>query len=97
MKRDEYNGWTNYETWLLNLWLDNDEGACRRWSCEAEGFRDDAHGLADALREEIEESIPEDMHSGFFADLINAGLAEVNWLEIAESYIGALEPVEDED
>ena len=23
---DEYNGWTNRETWALNLWLGNDQG-----------------------------------------------------------------------
>jgi hypothetical protein len=22
---EEYNGWTNYETWCVNLWLRNDE------------------------------------------------------------------------
>lgn len=25
MNKSEYNGWTNYETWLVNLWLNNDE------------------------------------------------------------------------
>ena len=25
MTKSEYNGWTNYETWLVNLWLNNDE------------------------------------------------------------------------
>jgi len=26
MTTKEYNGWTNYETWLVKLWIDNDEG-----------------------------------------------------------------------
>ena len=29
MPRDEegYNGWTNYETWVVNLWMDNEKGS----------------------------------------------------------------------
>ena len=26
MSEEEYNGWTNYETWLLALNVDNDQG-----------------------------------------------------------------------
>lgn len=24
---EKYNGWTNYETWNVKLWMDNDEGS----------------------------------------------------------------------
>jgi hypothetical protein len=27
MKREEYNGWTNFETWCVNLWMSNDAGS----------------------------------------------------------------------
>ena len=26
MTDKKYNGWTNYQTWAVKLWLDNDEG-----------------------------------------------------------------------
>ena len=29
MDEKKYSGWTNYETWLVKLWLDNDQ-----WSQE---------------------------------------------------------------
>ena len=27
MSDRKYNGWTNYETWVTKLWMDNDEGS----------------------------------------------------------------------
>lgn len=31
MNRQEYNGWTNYETWVVNLWMDNEQGSHDYW------------------------------------------------------------------
>lgn len=32
MEDKQYNGWTNYATWSVNLWIDNDEGTQNYWS-----------------------------------------------------------------
>lgn len=31
MSNATYNGWTNYETWVVNLWMDNEEGTHDYW------------------------------------------------------------------
>lgn len=28
---EKYNGWTNYETWNVALWLDNEQGSYDHW------------------------------------------------------------------
>lgn len=35
MTTKEYNGWTNYETWIVKLWIDNEEATQQRWREEA--------------------------------------------------------------
>jgi len=36
-----YNGWTNYETWLWKLWIDNDQGSYEYWREQTQGILDD--------------------------------------------------------
>jgi hypothetical protein len=37
-----YNGWKNYETWCVNLWLSNDEGTYNHCRSLAAECRDEA-------------------------------------------------------
>lgn len=95
MSDKTYNGWTNYETWNLALWLDNDQGSYEHWRERAEEVyrdtdgddrRDDAYtALAKELEADIKESQP--TVTGFRADMLNAALSEIDYREIAEHYI----------
>jgi hypothetical protein len=105
MTTEKYNGWTNYETWNCKLWIDNSQGDQEYWVEQAQDAYDSAEkddsftkkenaalDLMDRLKDSFEENVPTDV-SGFYADIMNAALSEVNWHEIAESL---LEDVEEE-
>lgn len=44
MNDTKYNGWTNYETWNVALWIDNDQGAQEMLIERAQKLLDDAAG-----------------------------------------------------
>ena len=83
-----YNGWTNYETWNVKLWMDNEQYNQERW-LEAAKNADSKRVLADQMQDEYEEAMPET--TGVWADLLSAALGEVNWFEIAEHLIEEVE------
>lgn len=33
-EENTYNGWTNYETWVVKLWMDNEQPSCEFWQHE---------------------------------------------------------------
>jgi len=102
MNRKEYNGWFNYETWLAKLWMDNEEGTYNYWNENAQEVYDNSEAdrtftrderaaldLAERLKDEFEQQQPE--VTGFWADMINAAMSEVNWHEIAVHLIDDVE------
>lgn len=47
-----YNGWKNYETWNVALWLGNDQGSQEHWNEKAQDCYDNAEGCSSFTREE---------------------------------------------
>lgn len=96
MDDKRYNGWTNYETWNVALWMDND--SADYWDKEAQQVHDFAKAdgifakedratldFADLLKDFHEETRP--IITGTYGDLLNAAMSHVNWHEIAKHYI----------
>ena len=100
MKSSDYNGWTNYETWLANIWLTNDECTTRYMSDFIEAYIEEAIQrdqddsdivefvstfIADTVESLIEFEKVE--RASLTADLLNSALTEINVREIAHAII----------
>lgn len=104
MENKTYNGWTNYETWVVNLLLSNDENSYRYYQERAEAAYEEAEASEDFTRAEnatfaLQKVLDEELSEGFakiempglYADLLGAALKEVNTYEIAKSMIEDLD------
>jgi hypothetical protein len=100
MAQEEYNGWTNYETWNVALWFDNDQGSHRmtaRWVQDAyRNAKSDQHNtrkenaalaLAETAKSFIEANKPLASQANCYVDLLQAALDKVSWREIAENWM----------
>lgn len=78
----EYNGWKNYETWLVNVWFSDSYN-----EYYLEQFRDGelvGTVTADDVREYVESWVDSEVaEHGFVSDLVNGAMREVDWRELA--------------
>ena len=95
-----YNGWTNYQTWVVNLWNTNDQSSAGFWEEIAQEVWDEpfkpfypeqsmersfVYRLGERMKEFYQENTP--VADGVYADLLGSALDDVNWYEIAEHYL----------
>ena len=105
-----HNGWSNYETWVVNLWLDNEQGSHEYWrevardlyQQEVENY---SAGQPLSVQEEtmsslstaLKENHEENMptsNADVYADLLGAAMSEVDWFEIAKHFVDDIEKCE---
>lgn len=103
MSDTKYNGWTNYETWNVNLWLENDEESYNHWRVAARAAIEQTehtnvdsvldHGdrairlLAEVLEEEVKDGNPLTDEASLYSDILSANISQVDWSEIARHWI----------
>ena len=77
-ENEKYNGWTNYETWNVHLWLTSDPGTYESARRIAQT------GDEEALSDWVEGDVPNEV-TGMYPDLVTHALARVNWREVWEA------------
>ena len=85
MTNTEYNGWTNYPTWRVNLELIDYDYYVDAYN----GM--DIYSISEALEEEIKEYVSSTARDTIAEDYALAFLNGVNWYEIAEHIADAME------
>jgi len=77
-----YNGWTNYATWRINLEIFDGVDV------EEMGWNElSLYDMAQTLKEYAIEVIECDMPEGLALDYARAFVSEVNWYDIAKHYV----------
>lgn len=98
MRHEPYNGYWNFETYSVQIWIDNEEATQTFWrqraiQCWEESEEDSDESrcrLARMLKDDVEEWQP-DIGNGLYADLLQAGLDEVNWHELADNLLAGVD------
>ena len=95
----EYNGWTNYETWLAALYLDDEYYSERAQDLAREAI-EQGHEDAEAVRKAMVRDLAQEMEDaheddrpetkGLYADLLTSAMNEINWREIAGHFAADL-------
>ena len=87
-----YNGWTNYATWRVNLEIFDGVEISECFS-----GKPDLRDLADWAKEYVTEIVEIDTKAGLALDYARAFLSDVNWHEIAQHMLENWEEEEEEE
>ena len=80
-----YNGWSNRETWLASLWLNNDARSYGLLLQAMKSYDTDfkrAEWLEEQLREDLDY---EAGNASMWSDLLSTAFCRINWVEVIEN------------
>jgi|32_taG_2_1085360.scaffolds.fasta_scaffold84572_2 hypothetical protein len=89
----EYNGWANWYTWATNLYFEHTFQMIVDEAAENPGgayLPEDAYELGEVYKDLVEEMNDEVLQGDgtyYINDMVNRGMLEVDWTEIARHYI----------
>ena len=98
---EKYNGYSSYETWLVAVWVDNDQYTIDHWVNVAKHHyniaedrkhftkREEATiSFSEDMKEWYEDNIPDSTEiGGLYADMLHGCMTVVDWGELAKKYM----------
>jgi len=98
---EKYNGYSSYETWLVSVWIDNDQRHINHWVDVAKHHyniaEDSKHftkreeaiiSFSGDMAECYGDRVPDsDDIGGLWSDMLHAALGSVDWYELAAKYM----------
>ena len=108
---EEYQGWENYPTWAVHLWLTNDQGTESYWrEVASHSVRLARHvsrkgwTLEETARMLLADRLKESLDGGeitaeasLWSDLLSWSLERVNWQHVARALLEDLPELEKEE
>ena len=88
MTDETCNGWANWESWVVNLWLTNDEGIYNE-TLEICNKDTNPHEYEHKRADQLEEYVDMLMDENIITDKVS--LHRVNWKEIMASFQQTIE------
>jgi hypothetical protein len=79
-----YNGWSNYETWNVSLWLNNEQPTYFYLRELANEEDKSDYEKAQELRDFVADHNPLAEDASMFSDILGAALSDVDYREIIE-------------
>lgn len=106
---NQYNGWSNYETWVTKLWMDNDnysddeflqeylDNAEPRYDWETKLDRA-VSDLEDYLKDWVDTQVEElNLGANLLSDLLDGAISSINFREIARNMLEDIYEEESEE
>jgi hypothetical protein len=79
---EQYNGWTNKETWLVNIWFGD-----MLHTMKEEGEEIDAEYIENLVEEILDLQVNNETgEGGFLVDMLNCAVGSINFHELAKHY-----------
>lgn len=82
-----YQGWKNYSTWAIALWIDNEQGLQEEVKQMVKELNFEQSDIAESIKDIVEEMNPLKDEPSMFADLLQSAIDDADFYEIAEHFI----------